>query len=1091
MRVSTKLCSLAAAAALGIGALAPAAMAAPEDTDAEGAWDATAKSIALPDTIPSLDNFEAQESGTWTLTNGARVVTSPDQLNRARMLSTELSAFLDATVPAVTGVGDAQSSDVSLILDESRDDLGDEGFELNIGEGGLQVTGKTDAGVFYGTRAVSQLLRQEERGELQLTLPAGQVVSVPEYSERGAILCACQINISPEWIDQFLADLADLRINQVLMEMKVKSDNYPDTNTWSYYTKEDVAKFVEKANELNIDVIPEINSPGHMNIWLENAPQYQLTSRSGVHKPDMLDISNPEARQFVKDIIAEYDDVFTSDYWHMGADEYTIGTSYDEFPQLGEYARETFGPDATPDDAFNAFINEINDYVQSKGKTLRVFNDGLNRSASQKLDKSVIVDYWLFQYKYTPQQFAEDGYQLNNTTQTFYWSRGTWYGVNSEAIYNGNWHPYTFDSNQIADADYEGVRGARVSLWPDNVWMTENEVAMQTSDSIALLAQLTWNDSRPWPQWSGEDGMKAAIDRVGKPVLRNSVAMGSELEGTYSVPGLDSLGEGPWQITPTYDGYYQVKDTASGKCLSINQESSKHLGAVTEVGAPAVLADCADVNKHYNQRGEASNAANHQKWQIKTARSTEDGETVLGLTFRNAVTVQYLAIADGTETHVDIQGVSDPAVRESEDLIAKTLSGLGNGTAEGDLVQFPHDLVEVDGDIAPKAVFSINQSKSMSADVSVLEDVDPSNPKDVTITVHAPGGENLPASEVSVEVTEGWKVLPETVALDAVPMGNKAQAVFTIANTTATEGTATFTWTVGDETFTTEVVLKGRLGPRLCGDGFNSISTNSEETAGEGPVNGHITAAFDTNEDGTADLDTFWHTRWLNGNDEFPFWVVFDPSEALGDNLMATVEYAPRQNKVNGRIKHYRIYLSEAEKGGDADWGEPVLEGDLENSTSWQAIEFDEPVSGQFVKFEITDVWDEVQGKEDTIASAAGFCVSTVIPPADFEAPEQPDNPPVTGDETPTTLPEPDQGPAMAALRLGFGEDFSPTGTLSGVIGEELGPIALNVSVNEGRGYSLVFSPELPEGLVFDAATNTISGVLDEVFKETFTVTLS
>ena len=105
MRVSTKLCSLAAAVALGFGALAPAAIAAPEDTDAGGAWDAAAESIALPDTIPSLDNFEAQESGTWTLTNGARIITSPDQLHRAQMLSTELSAFLGATVPAVAGVG--------------------------------------------------------------------------------------------------------------------------------------------------------------------------------------------------------------------------------------------------------------------------------------------------------------------------------------------------------------------------------------------------------------------------------------------------------------------------------------------------------------------------------------------------------------------------------------------------------------------------------------------------------------------------------------------------------------------------------------------------------------------------------------------------------------------------------------------------------------------------------------------------------------------------------------------------------------------------------------------------------------------------
>ena len=96
-------------------------------------------------------------------------------------------------------------------------ELGDEGFKLNIGSKGLEVIGATDIGVFYGTRSVSQMLRQG-----QLTLPAGTVATKPKYKERGATLCACQINISTDWIDRFLSDVADLRLNYVLLEMKLK-----------------------------------------------------------------------------------------------------------------------------------------------------------------------------------------------------------------------------------------------------------------------------------------------------------------------------------------------------------------------------------------------------------------------------------------------------------------------------------------------------------------------------------------------------------------------------------------------------------------------------------------------------------------------------------------------------------------------------------------------------------------------------------------------------------------------------------------------------------------------------------------------------
>lgn len=1050
------------------------------------AWDADAARIALPETIPSLDNFAGAESGTWTLSDGARIVTTASEAKRAEMLSTELTAFLGSAVPSVVGV-EATSADVSLVLDPTATELGDEGFSLDIGEDGLVVKAAKDAGIFYGTRTVSQLLRQESRGDLQLTLPAGSATSVPKYAERGAILCACQINISPEWIDQFLDDVADLHINQILMEMKVKSDSYTDTNTWGYYTKADVAAFVAKAEALNIDVIPEINSPGHMGIWLENSPQYQLVDVNGTYKPEMLDISNEAAREMVKTLIDEYDGVFESDYWHMGADEYTIGTNYAMFPQLTEYAQATFGPTATANDAFNAFINEINEHVKEKGKTLRVFNDGVNRSASQKIDQDVIVDYWVNKSFYTPQQFVEDGYSLMNTTQSLYWSRQNVYGVNTQNLYNSSWNVGTFDGNQQIDPDYEGLLGARVSLWPDNSLMTENEVKMQTRDSIAFLAQMTWSASRPWPQWQGDDGMGAAVQRIGWPEIRSTVPEPTIPNGTYTIPDLDSVGKGPWQFTETYDGYYQIKDTATAQCLTIDQDSAKHLSVVTEVGAPAVLDDCQDISVQYSNRSSA--LLPHQKWQARVLTKTVDGENIQGVLLRNAVTLQYLAVVDGSEQHVDIQGVSDPAVISNPAMLEKSLSGTGNHVAAGTVAQLPHDLVEVNGNLAAKAIFAIASVKGISTDVTSVSDVNPKQPVNITATVAAEADENAPASKVKVTVSEGWAVAPAEIELDSVPMGGTAEAIFQIANTTATEGTATFTWEVGDETYSTTVSLNGTLGPRLCGAGFEDISTSSEERGGEGLVSGYINAAFDTNADGTANLDTFWHTRWSSGTDRFPFWVVFNPTAALDGKFMSTIEYAPRQNKVNGRIKDYNVYLSATPKVGTDDWGDPVVSGQLQSTTDWQAISMPANTEGQYVKFEITDVWDEVAGKQDEFASAAGFCVSTVEQPVELVAPAQPENPVVTGDEKPTVLPvEADE--RVIPITLGLGADGDTKLNVTGTIGEMIVPIAIVTTVDPELGYTLSFET-LPAGLTYDASVGAIVGAPVGEFTGDVIVTLT
>lgn len=741
--------SIFSCAALAFAALLPVGVvAAAEDS----AWKPDAAKISLPDTVPSLDGFKASDSGTWTLVEGARIIAPADELTRAQMLSTELGAFLGSPVPAVAGAAPT-NKDVELIVDTQRSDLGNEGFELKVGEHGVQAIAAKDAGVFYATRTISQLLRQESRGDQQLTLPAGSVISVPKYQQRGVILCACQINISPEWIERFLDDAADLHINQILMEMKVKSENYPDTNTWSYYTKEDVKRFVEKANKLNIDVIPEINSPGHMGIWLENTPQYQLVKSNGQYSPERLDISKPEARAFIKKLIDEYDGVFTTKYWHMGADEYMIGDSYANYPQLAKYAQDTFGAGAGADDAFNAFINEVNTYVKAKGKTLRVFNDGLHRDAKQKLDKDVVVDYWVNKNFYTPQQFVEDGYTLMNTTQALYWSRGKYYGVNPQNLYNSKWNVGTFDGGQKIDPDYKNLLGARLSLWPDELIMTENEVAMQISDSLAFLAQMTWSASNPWSKWEGAGGMKAAIDRIGNPYIRSAVDNAKLPDGVYALSELKDVASGPWQLSKTYDDYYQVKDTVGNKCLTIDQSAAKHLRAVTEAGAKATLADCADISRHYNNRSDE--ALTHQKWQI-VQRSADK------VSLRNAATMQYLAIADGKEQHVDIQGVSADAVKNNAQMLSKTLSKAGNHVAAGTAAQFPHDLVSTDGKLDDNALFTMAREKGMVADSDAVTDVNPSAPQDITLTLYAPSGKEIAASSVRASVSEGWKILPDT-----------------------------------------------------------------------------------------------------------------------------------------------------------------------------------------------------------------------------------------------------------------------------------------------------------------------------------------
>lgn len=183
--------------------------------------------VPVPATIPSLTNDFVRSGGSWTADQSVKVVRPESFAASAELLIDELNAYTDGT--GVTGTTTGEG--VKIVIDaEQKDALGAEGYTLEITKSGVTITAATNKGAFWGTRTLSQMLRQS------LTLPAGKVTDKPAYSERGITLCACQINFSTEWIDRFLNEMADLKLNQVLMEMKLKSDQYPVANTFSYYS---------------------------------------------------------------------------------------------------------------------------------------------------------------------------------------------------------------------------------------------------------------------------------------------------------------------------------------------------------------------------------------------------------------------------------------------------------------------------------------------------------------------------------------------------------------------------------------------------------------------------------------------------------------------------------------------------------------------------------------------------------------------------------------------------------------------------------------------------------------------------------------
>ncbi|MEU6252469.1 beta-N-acetylhexosaminidase [Streptomyces sp. NPDC047043] len=503
-----------------------------------------------PVTVPSLTNWSA-EQGSYEYGRGARLVAdSPVERRVADTLADDLREAGHGTVPVVRG--GARTGDIVIDVQASRTALGAEGYELHAGKR-LSVTGATETGAFYGTRTVLQLLAQGDR------IPAGRTVDVPRYKERGVGVCACYVHISLPWLENLVREMAYNKLNQLLVELKVKSDAHPEANTWGYYTKDEIRQLVALGDKYHVEIIPEINSPGHMDPWIENRPDLQLTDSDGNKQPARLDVTRQAAFDYYTSLMDEYAQVFTARSWHMGADEYMLGSDYSKYPQMLKYAQEKYGSGATPQDAYIDFINRVQAYAAGKGKKLRIWNDGLTGANTVPVAAGTTVEHWL-NVAVKPSQIVAQGYPLMNAAYSLYLVRGGFHS-DTKSLYDQSWDPRSFEGEKLTSS--KGITGAKISLWPDNGrGETENEVAVELWPALRHIAQATWGDPHPDATYAEFTVRGTAVGHAPgwRDLTRLPVA-----EGTYTFQSGGRSFQA--QVQRTAEGYATVR-SADG-CLEV------------------------------------------------------------------------------------------------------------------------------------------------------------------------------------------------------------------------------------------------------------------------------------------------------------------------------------------------------------------------------------------------------------------------------------------------------------------------------------------------------------------------------------------
>ena len=493
---------------------------------------------------PVVQSYEADMDHPWKLTSGSRFIIEATQENvdnerLAEVVKLVNAEFADKGIVSsdpftmVYGMReDMTPADVLIVLDTENpicdESDSDEAYRIEIGENGAVLTAASENAVMYGLRTIQTMMISNDN------LVYGTITDYPDVAERRLHVDCARKYITKDWFIRQIREMSYMKLNTLEMHFsenlgfRIECETDPSIVSDQYLRKEEVREILAEAKKYGINVIPSFDSPGHVDQILRAHPEYGQVDRNGNHYASGLDVTNPEAVEYIKSLYREYMELFEgcTDF-HIGGDEYMefdrapFTTQYQSV--LDSYAQERWGDGYTWKDAIANYINEIAELVYEGGFTPRIFNDGVyygeNTSTPQRIQMHdyIGIDYWSQMgwnrsistlqilrnhgfdtfYNFNSSYFY---YVLRNDMPTDGRAQASFDVLNQDRNIFENWTPGQFPSashvdNTVPD-DSDFIAGVSMGIWCDNPnIVTEDQITDDIADELRAMASKSWNTS--------------------------------------------------------------------------------------------------------------------------------------------------------------------------------------------------------------------------------------------------------------------------------------------------------------------------------------------------------------------------------------------------------------------------------------------------------------------------------------------------------------------------------------------------------------------------------------------------------------------
>ena len=501
-----------------------------------GVASAAAPAFAAPNVIyPNVQSY-TKDSDTFTLPKKSRllVVSNEKTLNNEvllRDLKRASSQLLDRGVlseaPQIVfgTLENAADNDIIVKMGTNPDLTGkNDAYAVDI-KNNITISAEDETGIYYGLTSVIQMLIEGDN-----VLTKGNIVDYSDVEDRSFHLDCARKFFTKDWIISLIKDLSWQKYNSIQLHFsenegfRLQSDTLEAIDGFQYVnnqylTKQDMLEIIQVANEYHIEVIPSLDSPGHLGAVLRYLPSdYSCASLfpSDGRRAQCFNIfTNDEARGFLIDLMTEFIDFFSE----AGCKRFNIGG--DEFlEKFSNFSNEQYVQ-------IMEYFNEVSAIAKSKGMTPRTWNDGVmyGNYTGYKLDPDIEICYWAApQNCASIEKFVSNGNKVINFSDIYmYYVLSSWWLQNAcpegDRIYR-EWNPGKFSTlqggiPQTYKKPYANfVKGGSYAVWCDVPgYMTQDSVANNIFYRTRATAYKMWNTSDSMPEYAD---IKKAFDKIGR-----------------------------------------------------------------------------------------------------------------------------------------------------------------------------------------------------------------------------------------------------------------------------------------------------------------------------------------------------------------------------------------------------------------------------------------------------------------------------------------------------------------------------------------------------------------------------------------------